>query len=245
MNDFQAGLTGAFVFALLGGVHCAAMCGGFVGALQLRRPPQLSRVTFAVASHGGRLMGYAGAGALAGALGGALYAADVLPAQIALLLVAGAALLAIGLSLLGRSSWLRRLEPVGGVLWRLVQPLTRRLLPPRTVPAALLAGVAWGWIPCGMVYATLPLALIAGGPARGAAVMLAFGLGTLPNLVLLDLAAAGVAQRLSRAPARAWLRALAGAVVLAFGVSDLAHAAHLAGVNDPAVALLASICHRS
>ncbi|HEX7157129.1 MAG TPA: sulfite exporter TauE/SafE family protein, partial [Burkholderiaceae bacterium] len=110
---------------------------------------------------------------------------------------------------------------------------------------ALLAGFAWGWIPCGMVYATLPLALIAGGWARGAAVMLAFGLGTLPNLVLLDLAAAGAAERLRRSPARTWLRALAGAAVLAFGVSDLAHAAYLAGVDDPTVALLASICHRS
>jgi hypothetical protein len=107
------------------------------------------------------------------------------------------------------------------------------------------AGLAWGWIPCGMVYAALPLALVAGGPVQGAAVMLAFGMGTLPNLLLIDAAAA----RLSARPAggRAampWVRACAGAVIVLFGLSGLAHAARVAGAQHPAVNALASLCHR-
>ena len=45
-------------------------------------------------------------------------------------------------------------------------------------------GLLWGWLPCGMVYGVLTAALLSGSAARGAATMLAFGLGTLPNLLL-------------------------------------------------------------
>jgi sulfite exporter TauE/SafE len=158
-------------------------------------------------------------------------------------------LLVIGASLLGRSAWLKRLEPAGLWLWRLIGPFARRVYPPRSFAQAGLAGLAWGWIPCGMVYAALPLALVAGGPLPGALVMLAFGLGTLPNLLLVDVAAKQV-SRLSGPGATGgaavlpWLRALAGAVIVVFGLSGLAHAARVAGAQHPAVNALASLCHR-
>ena len=80
---------------------------------------------------------------------------------------------------------------------------------------ALLAGLAWGWIPCGMVYAALPLALVAGGPWQGALVMLAFGAGTLPSMVTATIAFEKIARSLA---ARATLRNIAGALLLAFGL---------------------------
>jgi sulfite exporter TauE/SafE len=249
VNDFQALLAGACALALAGGVHCAAMCGGFVGALHLHRPRAIAASHFAAAYHLGRVTSYATAGLLAGGIGGALYAADVLPVQIGLLALASVALLVIGGVLLAGSRpsaarMLRRLEPLGaGLLWRLVQPLARRVFPPRSTRAALVAGLAWGWIPCGMVYAALPLALVAGDAPHGAAVMVAFGASTLPNLVLIDLAAAGAMRRVLRGVAATWLRGLAGLAILAFGVSDLAYAVRLAGLDSPAVAMVASICH--
>ncbi len=42
----------------------------------------------------------------------------------------------------------------------------------------------WGFIPCGLTYSILATALVTGSGARGAGLMLAFGLGTLPNLLL-------------------------------------------------------------
>jgi sulfite exporter TauE/SafE len=163
-------------------------------------------------------------------------------------------LLVIGGSLLGRSAWLKRLEPVGLGLWKLIGPLARRVYPPRSFAQAGAAGLAWGWIPCGMVYAALPLALVAGGPAQGALVMLAFGLGTLPNLVLVDVAATRLSGGVNgrgngRVNGRGlvalpWLRVVAGAVIVVFGLSGLAHAARVAGAQHPAVETLASICHR-
>jgi len=235
----------AFMLSLLGGLHCAGMCGGFVGALQLHRPPQVSAARLALGYHTGRLASYTAAGALVGAVGGALYSADLLPVQLGLLIAGSLMLLAIGASLFGRASWLKRLEPLGLGLWRVIAPYARRVYPPRSTLQALGAGLAWGWIPCGMVYAALPLALIAGGVLQGAAVMLAFGLGTLPNMVAVDIAVVrvGRADRSVAAGVRAWLKPVAGAVIIMFGVSGLAHAARVAGAGHPTIAALASICH--
>jgi sulfite exporter TauE/SafE len=236
----------AFTLALLGGLHCAGMCGGFVGALQVNRPRNVPAARLAAGYHLGRITSYTLAGALVGLLGGQLYAADVLPMQIALLVAGSAMLLLIGASLLGRSAWLKQLEPAGLWLWRLVGPLARRVYPPRSFKQAAMAGLAWGWIPCGMVYAALPLALVAGGAVSGALVMLAFGLGTLPNLVAVDIAAHRLAGRGTGGGGFALpaLRMLAGALIIVFGLSGLAHAARVAGAQHPAVEALASLCHR-
>ena len=236
----------AFMLSLLGGLHCAGMCGGFVSALQINRPRDVAAGRLAAGYHVGRISSYALAGALVGALGGALYAADVLPVQIVLLVIGSLMLLAIGASLFGRSAWLKRLEPIGLGIWRLIAPLARRVYPPRSGAQALLAGLVWGWIPCGMVYAALPLALVAGGPWQGAAVMLAFGLGTLPNMLAVDVAVTklgGARPGGALAGVQAWIKPVAGAVIIVFGLSGLAHAARIAGAGHPTIEALASICH--
>jgi sulfite exporter TauE/SafE len=241
----------AFLLALLGGLHCAGMCGGFVGAMQIQRPQSVSATRLAAGYHVGRIASYAGAGALAGLVGGTVYAAEVLPLQIMLLVVGSMMLLAIGASLLGRAVWLKRLEPAGVLLWQRIAPLARRVYPPRSAQQAVFAGLLWGWIPCGMVYAALPLALVAGGPMQGALIMLAFGVGTLPNMLALDAAVVRFGPRgveaagnATLSQARAWAKPLAGAAIVVFGLSGLAHAARVAGADHPAIAALASICHR-
>ena len=55
----------------------------------------------------------------------------------------------------------------------------------RTIPQAWLYGMVWGWLPCGLVYSMVIMAISAGGALQGAAVMIAFGLGTMPNLLLM------------------------------------------------------------
>ncbi len=59
------------------------------------------------------------------------------------------------------------------------------MMPIRTIGQAWLYGMVWGWLPCGLVYSMLIMALSAGGALEGGLVMLAFGLGTLPNLLLM------------------------------------------------------------
>lgn len=171
----------AATVALFGTAHCAAMCGGFVAAAAgdaARRP------LAAAALHAGRLVSYAAAGALAGAIGAT-------PAMLlgsarfhaVLFSLAALVLLVTGLRLAGvrvvRPPDAALLEP----LWRRAGAAARRLGPPDTWPKRLGLGVLWGWAPCALVYSALPMALVSGSAARGALVMLAFGAGTLPALL--------------------------------------------------------------
>jgi sulfite exporter TauE/SafE len=218
MSD--ATLLAVFLAGLLGGGHCAAMCGGIVGALASRRS---ARVPLQLAYNAGRIGTYCVAGSLAGAIGGVVLLRDVLPVQLALYVLANLLLLSVGLYIAGWPTLVRRLEIPGQWIWRRISPLTGRFLPADTLPRALALGSIWGWLPCGLTYSVLAIALVSGSGMRGASLMLAFGLGTLPNLL-----AAGLLMR----SARPWcqrrlVRRIAGCIVLGFGVTGLAHATYL------------------
>jgi sulfite exporter TauE/SafE len=102
-----------------------------------------------------------------------------------------------------------------------VSPLLRRVGPPDTNGRMFLAGALWGWLPCAMVYSVLVTAMLSGSAGRGAAVMLAFGLGTLPMMMTLGLAGARLRGWLQRKA----VRLACGATVLGFGLLGLARAA--------------------
>ncbi len=212
-------LLAAALLGLASGAHCLGMCGGIVGAFSTIRIDEMKRPTAEwrrqLAFNLGRITSYGLAGVLAGTLG--LYASRAAGVQGALYILANVALLLVGLHLAGLNSWITRFENIGLPLWRRLQPLAARLSP-RERPYR--AGLVWGWLPCGLVYAALAVAAVAGGPSQGAASMLAFGLGTLPWLLLAGLAAA----RLRAWMGRRALRVAAGGTVLAFGAFGLAHA---------------------
>jgi len=112
---------------------------------------------------------------------------------------------------------------VGQKLWQRVQPYTRRFLPVRGVAQALPLGMLWGWLPCGLVYSALTTALASGSALEGGLAMLAFGLGTLPNLLLAGLFFARL-QRFTRQRA---VRVAAGLLVMACGLYGLWAMRHL------------------
>lgn len=213
-----------FLTGLLGGVHCAGMCGGIVAALSEQAGGR--RWSLHLGYSAGRVTSYAVAGAIVGAAGSiGLLFDGVLPVQMALYVLANVLLIGLGLYLAGVSRVVARFERLGLALWQRLQPLTRHLLPADTLPRAIGLGLLWGWIPCGLVYAILGTALLAGNPLDGAAIMLAFGLGTVPNLLL-----AGLALRKFTGVTRARpVRMAAGGLVLGFGVYGLANAATLTG----------------
>ena len=213
----DVGPLALFFVGLLGGVHCFGMCGGIVGALSLGSAP---RWTLHLAYNAGRIASYVAAGAPAGAFGQAglaLGTADTSTAwtaRLALFLLANLMLVALGLYLMGATRVLAGVERLGQGVWRRLQPLGRRFLPASRIGQAFPLGLVWGWLPCGLVYGALFSALSSGSAARGAVLMLAFGLGTLPNLLLAGLLAA----RLRAWTQRSWVRVVAGGVILGFGV---------------------------
>jgi hypothetical protein len=236
MTEF--GIVAVFFVGLLGGVHCLGMCGSIVGILTAQLPApspggrgadrlapagardrrSLARWPFHLAYNGGRLASYAAAGALVGAVGQAgLLFRDEVPVQHLLFALSSLMLVALGAYLAGSGKLVRRIEYLGGGLWRRIQPLTKRLLPVSTPQRALLLGMLWGWMPCGLVYSVLLTALASGSAQDGAAIMLAFGLGTLPNLLAIGL----FWERI-----RGWVqsprvRLVAGLMVAGFGVYGL------------------------
>jgi sulfite exporter TauE/SafE len=221
--DASGSLITAFLVGLLGGVHCVGMCGGIVGTLTMGLPRSTrgslaAQMPYQLAYNGGRVAGYTLAGALMGALGTLmLQALPLQQAQRALFGVAAVFMIALGLYLGGWWRGLTWLERAGGPLWRRLEPLGRRLLPVRNPWQALGLGLVWAWIPCGLVYSVLIWSVSAGSAGRGAALMLAFGLGTLPNLLGISLLA-GAAARLGERP---WMRRAAGLLVLGFGAYAL------------------------
>jgi sulfite exporter TauE/SafE len=220
---FSAGVLGAvFLTGLLGGVHCMGMCGGIVAALS--GAGGANRLGLQLGYNLGRIASYMAAGALAGFVGSlGLLLGGALPVQLALYVLANLVLIALGLYLAGISRVAAIMERLGMGLWRRIQPLAARLLPASTLPRAAALGLLWGWIPCGLVYGILVTAALSGDPLTGATTMAAFGLGTLPNLLL-----AGIAWRKLRSLTQARpVRVGCGALVLGFGVYGLAHAATL------------------
>ena len=214
----ELSLASAFLVGLLGGGHCAGMCGGIVGAVSLSLPGSRPRIGFLLAYNLGRIASYGAAGLLAGAIGASSFFLDhVLPVERVLYALASVMLILLGLYLAGIWRGVVVLETVGGKLWRQVQPWSKRFLPVRTLPQALALGSIWGWLPCGLVYSVVVAALATGSPWHGAALMLAFGLGTLPALLAMGMAAV----RMRAVLRHVWVRRLSGLVVIGFGLLGL------------------------
>jgi uncharacterized protein len=217
------------VLGLLGGVHCAGMCGGFVAAASAAPSQRLhaGRVAmwlYAVPLHAGRIATYSLAGAVVGALGEAFGRLPVwLPVQTSMFALANVGLIALGLGFALRGSGLPLLDRLGARVFGSLAPLARWLAGWHSALRRFLLGMVWGLVPCGMVYGVLALALLAGDALNGAALAFAFGLGTLPNLL-----AAGWLLAALRRWTGSWAgRGIVGFVLLGFGLAGLLRASAL------------------
>jgi len=215
-------LIAALLAGLLGSTHCLAMCGGIAGGLGMGLPEERRTAPrllgYLLLYNLGRITSYSIAGAVAGGIGlwlGSMV--EVAAWSHVLRWATGALMVAIGLQLAFRWRGLRHLEGLGGRFWRRLAPLGRRLMPVRDPGTALALGALWGWLPCGLVYSVLVVAAVSGGPGRGAALMAAFGLGTLPAMV----ATGALAGRLRRYAGDRRLRRAAGLLVIVFGAWTL------------------------
>jgi sulfite exporter TauE/SafE len=229
----------ALSMGLLGGAHCVVMCGGVVGSI-CATGSSSRRASHALLYNAGRIASYATAGAVAGGVGalassfGAVYGA-----QVALRVIAGVLALTVGLYLAGVWRGARALERAAMPIWRRVEPFAKTLVPVESAGAALALGALWGWLPCGLVYAALALAVTSATPIAGALTMAAFGVGTLPTL----LAMGAAASALARVARRAWVRRVAGLALAAMGSLNLLAAAAPLGIAAlPGATLVHQCC---
>ena len=208
-------LISAFTIGLLGSAHCIGMCGGITSALSLSLKGRSSShvAGLMLCYHSGRIISYALAGAILASIG--WYLGDLTPAiKISLRYIAAGMMIAMGLYLTGWWRGLTVLEQLGQYLWKRVQPLSKSLLPIKTTGSALLLGMVWGWLPCGLVYSNLALAASQGSLVAGALVMVSFGLGTLPAVFLTGL----FSRQLHHIIQATLTRSIAGTMIILFGL---------------------------
>jgi sulfite exporter TauE/SafE len=239
--EWLSTLAAALALGAMGSVHCIGMCGGIAGALSIALPPeQRTRATLWTHQLGyalGRIASYGVAGAFAGSVG--LLLADTLGPRGALLLRAAAAalLLMLGLQLGGWWRGLGAIERLGAAVWRWIAPTVDPTARGRSLLHAVGVGAAWGWLPCGLVYGTLAWAAAGADPIRGALIMVAFGLGTVPAVSSTGVAAARATQRIqsltSRRVAGAVIMSLAVWTAVAAGMHGGATPACHTGAHDP------------
>jgi sulfite exporter TauE/SafE len=211
-----ADLLAALSLGLMGSTHCVAMCGGIAGALNLGVPGLSRRWPIVLGFHAGRVFSYSAIGLL---LGGLLAAVSEHVATLTLLLrlIAGLLLVAMGLYIANWWRGLTRLEQLGAPLWNRLQPLVSRLMPVTSTGRALTLGGLWAWLPCGLVYSTLSWAVSSDGATGAALRMFCFGLGTLPAMLALSLAA----DRGMRWVQRPGTRRIAGLLLITYGLWTL------------------------
>lgn len=229
----EAFAAAAFTAGLLGGVHCIGMCGGIAGTLAAAsRGPAWRRIA---AFNAGRIASYSTAGALAGSVGLLASAGGAVHAvQLALFVTAQAFMILLGLYVAGWGRGLVRLESLGRGVWSQLAGVRSRLMPVDSDARALGAGAVWGWLPCGMVYAMLPLAMATGSPLHGAMVLAAFGAGTVPGLLVAGMAGVRF-NALRRNP---WVRRAAGIVLIALALAAFLRLPELAGLAAAAIACI-------
>lgn len=208
MTEFSLQLLSLFSIGFLGSGHCLVMCGGMAGALQLSMPAKNQHALPYFLSLG-RLCTYALLGALVAGFG-AFLLAKLGVALFWLKLLSGLLLLAMALYLARLWFGLNKLEEIGRLLWKKIQPVAAKLLPLDSPVKAFGYGLCWGFLPCGLVYSALGSSLVSGHPLKGALLMLAFGVGTLPAVICSGIAA----QQLSRFKSNPLVRACA-AILLA------------------------------
>ncbi|MCG6892431.1 MAG: sulfite exporter TauE/SafE family protein [Desulfobacteraceae bacterium] len=205
-------LGAMFLLGILGSGHCVGMCGPLVVAFPAACRGMLPHVFY----HIGRVAAYTCIGAFLGGVGGILASLGRDPLlwtsrlQLLCAFVAGGFLLLFGLMrirLIREPAWLYpdSLDCIPGLRGVVAADITRK------GPTAMLRiGLFLGLLPCGLSYAAFGRALASGGFVEGGAMVLAFGLGTVPALLAVGLGAGRLLQRY-----RAYSDPIAGMIMMA------------------------------
>jgi sulfite exporter TauE/SafE len=212
-------LSAAVLAGLLGSAHCLGMCAGISGLFAVNAATATLRASWpmALVYNGGRVVSYAVLGTIVAAFGSVVVKAS--PGLVGgIRLLSGAIIVLVGLKVAFDLRLLNAIERMGGTVWAKIAPAATKLVPVDNMPKALGLGLVWGWLPCGLVYSVLMLAATSAQPVSGAAIMTAFGIGTMPAMVLSGLGAARLAQFLRSRGARLGL----GLLIVVMGLITIA-----------------------
>lgn len=213
-------LIAALAMGFFGSPHCLGMCGGIIAAfgisMQNRTPTQ--RLLLITGYHLGRLVSYLILGFVTVWFGQELLAPLMTNNNVPRYILGGAFVF-VGLMMLGLPI-LTQLEKIGLGLWNRLAPVRAKVLPIDSLPKALMAGLLWGFLPCGMVYGalvmTVSLAVQADSHWVAPMFMGLFWLGTLPMLLATGSVIALLRQKIQRFN----LRIMSGIIMIIAGIAS-------------------------
>ena len=209
-----------FLMGLFSSMHCLGMCGSIIGTLTLSLKPEIRTnkarlFPFVLNYNLGRITSYTIAGLLVGSARTLLITPfDVETGYRVLQIFSAIIMTGAGLYIAGWLPKFAYIEKIGFHIWKFLEPFGRKLIPVETGYQAFLFGMVWGWLPCGLVYSALALALTAGSISNSSLTMLAFGIGTLPAVMTVGI----MASLFARFSSMQKTRQLIGVLMIALAV---------------------------
>ena len=202
-----------FVIGLLTGTHCIAMCGGIL----LSQSIGGSALAASACYNGGRVVSYTVMGAVFGALG--MVITYTMQTKSLVFTMVGILVAIIGINMWGLLPGLRALMPQQSSFCSVTAG--RKRLAARPLIVGLLTAV----MPCGSMYAMWLFAMSSGSMGRGALIMLAFSLGTVPLMLLFGSLGSLIPKRSLK-----YMIKLSAVLVTAFGVKMLINGLKMADI---------------
>ena len=219
MTGLAPAMSAALLAGLLGSAHCLGMCAGISGLFAVNSSIATMRMQFptALTYNVGRVISYAVLGMIVGSFGSVIVKASPTVAS-SVRFLSGLIIILVGIKVAFDLRLLDAIERMGATLWAKIAPVAKRLVPVTSLPRAFGLGLIWGWLPCGLVYSVLLIAATSAAPADGAAIMVAFGIGTMPAMVMTGLGAAQMSQFMRRRGTRLGF----GLLIVILGVLTIA-----------------------
>ncbi len=207
----------AFLLGLLSSIHCGSMCGGLAIALQLlyqRSETKSGYASYVIQIQMGRITTYALLGLCLG-LGASWLDLELYSSfTIGLRIFAGLLIVLMGIQLAGWTQKVAVLDILISKVWRSNNPLNQWLQRFNEKGATLLLGLAWGLLPCGLIYTLLIWSFAQTADWKASLLMLSFGIGTLPAIIFICL----MGGKLMKILQHKWLRSSLGLLIIFFGI---------------------------
>lgn len=226
----------SFFTGFFGSMHCVGMCGAIVLSYSTQGRPLQSTFSSSLVAHAtynaGRVLSYSIVGGMLGFLGAGLTTLQTVGFWFSL--IAGMLLMLLGISLLrlfpgfAFSTQLALESKTRNLFFKIYQSVYNRLIASKNYESKFYIGLLTPLLPCGLLYSMFLKAASMATILQGALVMLYFGAGIIPALVI-----TGVASSYFSTQFRAWGDKIAALSVLLMGIVLVLRAV---GVSIPGMA---------
>jgi sulfite exporter TauE/SafE len=215
INDFFS----AFLIGLLGAGHCIGMCSGIASALSFSiNPTQKNGLLSLLLYNLGRVTSYSLAGFIFASSSSVLIIwMGGKESLIYLRIFAAIVMLLLALYIAQLWNGLLLVEKAGQFIWTFIKPLAQHFIPLKHPTLAFPLGFFWGWLPCGLVYSSLVWAISSANGLNGLVIMLGFGLGTLPAMMIVGT----LSHQLKTILNKKWFRYGSGIILALFALQTI------------------------